>query len=147
MELPKFKFLNRSNIILIIIIIIIIIVISWFICNYKNIKINGGNNNSIIKDIDNLNNKARLTLYYADWCGFCKQIKPKWFNIKQKLNNQNINGIQIEMNEINGDENYEKIEQLNIEGYPTIILFKNNNSKHYYNPELSYETLIDFIKK
>ena len=147
MELPKFKFLNRSNIILIIIIIIIIIVISWFICNYKNIKINGGNNNSIIKDIDNLNNKARLTLYYADWCGFCKQIKPKWFNIKQKLNNQNINGIQIEMNEINGDENYEKIEQLNIEGYPTIILFKNNNSKHYNNPELSYETLIDFIKK
>ena len=72
-----------SNKIFIIIIIIIIIVISWFIRNfYKNIKIFSGNNNSIIKDIDNLNNKARLTLYYADWCGFCKQIKPKWFNIK-----------------------------------------------------------------
>ena len=73
-------------------------------------------------------------------------MKPKWYNIKEKLNNQIINGIIIEMNEINGDDNNEQIEELNIEGYPTIVMFKNNNSKHFDNSQFSYDTLIEFIK-
>lgn len=150
MELFKFDFLNKQYIIIIGIIIIVIIVAYLFICYYnKNITIGGNNNidnnSSIIKDIDNLNNKARLTLYYADWCGYCKKMKPKWYNIKEKLNNKIINGIIIEMDEINGDDNNETIEQLKIEGYPTIIMFKNNNNKHYDNSQLSYDTLIDFV--
>jgi len=150
MELFKFDFLNKQYIIIIGIIIIVIIVAYLFICYYnKNITIGGNNNidnnSSIIKDIDNLNNKAKLTLYYADWCGYCKKMKPKWYNIKEKLNNKIINGIIIEMDEINGDDNNETIEQLKIEGYPTIIMFKNNNNKHYEKSQLSYDTLIEFI--
>lgn len=150
MVLPKFDFLNEKYIIIIGIVIIIIIVAYLFLCYYSKDTITGGNsninNNSIIKDIDSLNNKAKLTLFYADWCGYCKKMKPKWFDIKHKLNNQLINGMLIEMNEINGDDNYDKIEELNIEGFPTIILFTNNTTKHFDNSQFSYDTLLDFIK-
>lgn len=151
MDLPKFDFLNKQYIIIVGIVIIVIILAYLFMCYYNKDSIIGGNSNinnndSIIKDIENLNNKAKLTLYYADWCGYCKKMKPKWYNIKEKLNNQIINGIIIEMNEINGDDNNEQIEELNIEGYPTIVMFKNNNSKQFDNSQFSYDTLIEFIK-
>ena len=38
-----------------------------------------------------LNDGNWMVLYYAEWCGHCKTMKPEWKQVVDKLNNPNMN--------------------------------------------------------
>lgn len=77
------------------------------------------NPTSFEKDI---HSGKKLVLFYADWCGYCKKIKPDWDAAASKVNQKS----DIKMIKINvGDAKDAKQQQIanayNIQGYPTIL--------------------------
>lgn len=85
---------------------------------------------------DNLGKKqCELMLYYANWCGHCKTAKPEWYALKEKYKNKTINGYHVIFTEIDcsetTDETSKKMKKFNVEGFPTIILLKDDTVIHY----------------
>lgn len=122
---------NMSTTHMIIIGVIITILIGglYMYFNMKNIASFVPNREKGEKN-DGDGNEAEILLFYADWCPHCKASKPAWNEIKQKYENQMINGRHIIFTEINCTEETDEVSQMlnkyNIEGFPTIKMIKNN---------------------
>jgi thiol-disulfide isomerase/thioredoxin len=95
-------------------------------------KVNSDNDainlSKIIKDGD------WMVLYYAEWCGHCKTMKPEWNKVVRNIkkdnksndNKNNINIAEIESKHIGNLE-----DKPQIDGYPTIKMY--NNGKEIAN--------------
>lgn len=80
-------------------------------------------------------NKA--VLIYANWCGHCQMLKPKWEEAKTMLND-NVSVIEIEDSD---PYKHDKIEMLNnglngpqkveVMGYPTLFKIRDNKLEYY----------------
>ena len=86
------------------------------------------NLSKVIKDGD------WMVLYYAEWCGHCKTMKPEWnkvvSNIK-KSNKSNNNKNNINIAEIESKHIDSLVDKPKIEGYPSIKMY--NNGKEIAN--------------
>ena len=70
-----------------------------------------------------------MVLYYAEWCGHCKTMKPEWNKVVNKMKkHNNINIAEIESNHIDKLSN-----KPTIQGFPTIKMY--NNGKEVANFE------------
>ena len=68
----------------------------------------------------------QLVLFYADWCGHCKKMKPEWDEASNELGNNKMMKINV------GDGTEEQKKTMNtygIQGFPTILMFENGESK------------------
>ena len=137
----------KKIIIIIIVIIIITIIIIYYLHINNILNIFGGNisSDSVIYDINTLNNKVKLILYYSDNCIHCNNMKPIWQNTKKELNGTIINNYIIDMLEINGDENPNEIEKHNLNVYPSILLTINDKNILYDKDEYTKSELEKFI--
>lgn len=64
-------------------------------------------------------NKLTMVDFYAEWCGPCKRMAPFVVEVKEEKKDV-VNVMQVDA------EAYSEISQrYNLEGYPTIIFFKN----------------------
>jgi len=72
---------------------------------------------NIIKD-----NNGVIVLFYANWCGHCKVLKPAYKTFIDR-NNKNVLIKAVDMSD-NSNPLIEKLSKmLNIQGFPTIISF------------------------
>ena len=63
-----------------------------------------------------------IILFYADWCGHCKMLKPTYKTFIDR-NNKNVLIKAVDMTD-NSDSSIKNLTtMLNIEGFPTIISF------------------------
>jgi len=74
-------------------------------------------------DASNLSNLLKdgdwMVLYYAEWCGHCKTMKPEWEKVVSKMKDTGkVNIAEVESNWI---ENLK--DKPAIEGYPTIKMY------------------------
>jgi protein disulfide-isomerase-like protein len=73
---------------------------------------------------------TKLVMFYADWCGHCKKLKPVWDEAADDVNKTDTKMIKINCG--NGTEDDEKLmKKYNIQGYPTIIKFINGKPSEY----------------
>lgn len=83
----------------------------------------------LTEDFESSKNKIKICLYFAEWCGHCKNFKPTWNLLKNKYKkNKNIEFIDYDCTNSNvGDPKDKGI----VEGFPTIIIEKNGLRKKY----------------
>jgi len=75
-----------------------------------------------------LNSGDWLVLYYADWCGHCKDMKPEWHKTIEHLKASNKN---IHVGEIESTHIPNLIHKPEIAGFPTIKMY--NHGKEVAN--------------
>ena len=110
----------------------------------------------VIKKKDRKKSETKLILYWANWCGVCKMIKPNW-NKAKKLLNKKYPKLKIE--EINCDNFDEKKAFIlengvkeSLDGIPTILLRDGINDLEYVKGDglkgdRSVEDIIKFYEK
>lgn len=83
----------------------------------------------------------KVELFYAEWCGHCQHFKPEWEKLK-KMSKQN--GIQCI--EYESEKDAQKMEEENIEGFPTIRISM-GGEKQEYNGERTAAAILMAIKE
>jgi thiol-disulfide isomerase/thioredoxin len=78
-----------------------------------------------------LNKPVNFMMFYTDWCPHCQVAKPEFQKVIDRLADGKLNGQSIEVKMINAEKDKELAKQYNVEGYPTIILTKDNKNYTY----------------
>jgi len=81
---------------------------------------------------------TKITLYYADWCGYCEMFKSEWNKLKKIISDKNLKITTMEYESKRIDQEKKDM----IQGYPTIIIDK-NNKKYVYNGDRTAEKIIE----
>jgi thioredoxin 1 len=79
-----------------------------------NIQLGGGDDNTI-----------EILLFKAEWCGHCKNFKPVWNTLKEQYKDK------FTFITYDSDEDKEKMKEWDIQGFPTLLIRKNNVVKEY----------------
>lgn len=86
--------------------------------------------------------QSDITLYYANWCGYCKQLLPDWEKFedyaRKNFTNLRVDRVRCE------DGNEAVCRQKGVQGYPTIILTNANGTQKLFDGERSLNGIINF---
>jgi len=113
------------------VILLIILIVLYFVYD-KFLKEGMTNSNEITSDDveGHVKSGTKLVLFYADWCGHCKKIKPIWEETSSEVNEEELKMIKVNCGE--GTSADQKImKKYSIDGYPTIIKFVNGKPQMY----------------
>ena len=83
--------------------------------------------------------KPLLVDFFAEWCGPCKMQAPILKEAKDKL------GDDVRIIKIDVDKNPEVARQFNVQGVPTLILFKKGEVKWRQSGVVQANTLIQLV--
>lgn len=87
--------------------------------------------------------KNSITLYYADWCGTCKQLMPVWNNFKELYKIHPLNKT-FDIYQYEHQKDSEKCADIN--GFPTIIIRPINGTEFVYDDVFSAENFFEVMK-
>lgn len=92
------------------------------------------------------NDEPTFALFYAPWCGHCKNVLPTWKELEQKMDGKHCRVVSI-----NSDENPELLEAHGIKGFPTFkwLPYGMNHpaDAEEYNGGRSMENFIEYMQK
>ena len=99
------------------------------------------NNNNLNKFNNSCNKGVWLVWFFADWCGHCRVMNDDW----NSLVNNNVHGIKYARvrDDFNSSTNLNS--QPNIQGYPTIILYKDGEQHSMHTGLRNEESLNEYI--
>jgi thiol-disulfide isomerase/thioredoxin len=142
---------NKYRIIGILFLLILIFVSYYIYTKYyssKLLELYKPNNEKMPLWTKDNSNVVEIMFFFATWCPHCKTAKPEWEKIKSEYSNIEIHGYKILFVEIdcsNPDSKTTSImDKYNVEGYPTIILLK-NNEVITYDAKVTYDHLAEFL--
>ena len=155
--------MNIKLLFLFLILIISISILFYYTINYeilnsydvKNINIKYDEKELKNDNVSKSDNKIKLILYWADWCGICNKIKPNWENAKSIIEKDypEIEIIEINCNDPKIDKcfMYKNGNKTNLDGVPTILIRKNNLDIEYsknneFKGDRSVDELLKFCK-
>lgn len=90
---------------------------------------------------------ADLYYFYTEWCPHCKKASPVILKLKEYIQSQggNINGVSVNVIEVNCETDQATADRFKVEGYPTIKLaYQSKVIEYDAKPQL--DTLIQFLE-
>jgi thiol-disulfide isomerase/thioredoxin len=78
--------------------------------------------------------KKAMVLFYAPWCGHCKQVKKPWSEAATLSGFCDFYAFNCERYKNHLSKIKDDIPHL-VTGFPTIIIYKNGSPEEYYNGE------------
>ena len=152
MEAVKYQFSSKKFLIIIILISLFLGAAFYVYSNYiaprLNPKFVSNREFTQQETIDN----AELYFMFAEWCPYSKKVMPIWDSLKEKYNRKKVNDYAVVFKELDGDKNEKEIDDFSkrfnkkIDGYPTIILIKQNEVIEF-DADPTKENLTAFIEK
>lgn len=85
--------------------------------------------------------KGDLVLFYAPWCPHCKHLMPVWDQLEQRYNKSS----NLTVRKVDCQAHPEEAKKHQIDGYPTIILFKQGRPMIYTGADRSLETIEKWV--
>lgn len=85
--------------------------------------------------------KTILVDFYASWCGPCKAMSPILDAVKLQVG-ENITVVKVDV-----DKNTAAASQYQVQGVPTLILFKKGKPVWRQSGVVQKESLLEIIKK
>jgi protein disulfide-isomerase A1 len=120
--------------------IAVLLIALFFVC------INAGGEDVLVLTDKNFDEEVKnhefiLVEFYAPWCGHCKALQPEYDAAATKLKGQ------IVVAKIDCDANRGAAEKNEIQGFPTIKLFKNGKAYKEYEGERTATAIVNWVKK
>ncbi|ELP85178.1 protein disulfide-isomerase precursor, putative [Entamoeba invadens IP1] len=78
--------------------------------------------------------------YYAPWCGHCKALKPIYEQLAKEMHNK------LKFAEVNCEDSKEICEKEEVQGFPTLILFRKGRAKKVYGGERNLEAMKNWLE-
>jgi thiol-disulfide isomerase/thioredoxin len=102
----------------------------------NDVKMNGIQINDIKKLNDIIKKKKGIMiLFYAPWCGHCQQLKPEWNQLVENDKEKRYYTVSDSVMQPN-----QKVGDVQVEGFPTIVINKKNGTIEQYNgPRTSHD--------
>ena len=82
-------------------------------------------------------------MFYAPWCGHCKQMKPKFVSAAAKLKSSQING---KLAAVDCTKESKIASRFGVKGYPTVKYFKDGQEAFDAGHAREEEAIINFMK-
>lgn len=111
------------------IILVIVLIVLFFVYD-KFLKGFEGFETDSLDIEEQVKSGKKLVLFYADWCGHCKKIKPIWDETAKEVNADEVKMIKVNCGE-GTDKDQAIMKKYSIDGYPTIIQFINGKPQLY----------------
>ena len=82
---------------------------------------------------------CKVTMIWADWCGFSNKAKPEWDNLVKEQNGQTVNGYKLDLSDAEEKKDPEIVKKYKPDGFPTyfVELSDKPGQKDDFNSKLS----------
>jgi thiol-disulfide isomerase/thioredoxin len=106
--------------------------------NFETLEGTGMNSGS--QDADG--NGPTFCMFYAPWCGHCKNAMPAFDKLMQ------TKGLKAKVMKVNSDENPDMVKKHNVQGFPDIRYYPKGMDGDYneYNGPRGYDDLLNYVK-
>ncbi|XP_020805742.1 thioredoxin domain-containing protein 5 homolog [Drosophila serrata] len=85
--------------------------------------------------------------FYAPWCGHCQKLQPTWEQLATEAHQAHQSGVKIAKVDCTAPENKQLCIDQQVEGYPTLFLYKNGQRQSEYEGSRSLPELQSYLKK
>nr|AEX62726.1 thioredoxin domain-containing protein [Moumouvirus Monve] len=130
--------------------------------NTNNLNNNSNNNNigTMTGNIGDMNNqsggadpidvtKPVLVNYYADWCGVSRRFLPTWNKARESFREKYPNLVVRDVNMKRDDPDVKELQgmasKLGVQGYPTLVLYKDGNTESRIAGNMTVADIHNFI--
>lgn len=94
---------------------------------------------------DGIQSGITFVKFYAPWCGHCKRLSPTWDSLRDKFATKP--GVNIVKVDCTLDANKQLCNEEEVEGFPSIFLYKSGEKISEYSGSRSLDDLYDFVIK